>query len=211
VSEDDAMSNWVATQTGGTMFNKEAYDTLHALVFAPDYAGYRPNVIESPHGDGRLDPAKRFAHIALKYNPTPEMLVYFDLAFEMAHMIGSETGIDAAFLPDRAACAMRILDYPAGAGSEMHSDFDLFTLNLWRNPEGGVHVAGAPCREFVHVGEIGEIVGFGPAVLHEVPPQDRQQQALVFFALPAHSTMLPTGQTVGAWVAERTARSRVYK
>jgi hypothetical protein len=33
----------------------------------PLWPGYRPNIVEAPNGDGRLDAEKRYAHVAPKY------------------------------------------------------------------------------------------------------------------------------------------------
>lgn len=49
------------------IFNAHDYAALHAAVFRPDYPGYKPDVVEAPNGDGKLDVRKRYAHVATKY------------------------------------------------------------------------------------------------------------------------------------------------
>lgn len=120
----------------------------------------------------------------------------------------------------------------AGNGSAEHTDFDLFTLNLWRSTddhqhwdpwllfgEGGWAQGAAP----YHRGELGELIGLGPAVKHRVPARPYPQRAIVYFAMPAGAARLPCstcspgdkcvgfGLTVNEWLADRYARSRVYK
>jgi hypothetical protein len=77
----------------------------------------------------------------------------------------------------------------------------------------------------LHIGEIGELVGLGPATPHRVPARPYTQQSIVYFAMPSHAARLPMtsargGQTVentwrpatvGEWLKERLARSRVYE
>lgn len=122
----------------------------------------------------------------------------------------------------------------AGAGTAEHRDFDLFTLNLWRSTphdheryehatapdemDGWVPGIGPSAY---HIGEIGELVGLGPAVLHRVPARPYVQKALVYFAIPDHGARLPYtayakndpfhNMLVGEWLSERMARSRVTK
>ncbi len=136
----------------------------------------------------------------------------------------------------------------AGAGTAEHTDMNLFTLNLWRSTpqdheqsirgpasitdtKGSVHkgdvyawTRGAPTY---HIGEIGELVGLGPATPHRVPARPYVQKSIVYFAIPDHAARLSDprntftqehggiayvpGSTVGAWLAERTARRRIQK
>jgi hypothetical protein len=111
-----------------------------------------------------------------------------------------------------------------GSGSAEHTDFDLFTVNLWRStPEDHeqivIHDGGCygpepvwepGAREF-HIGELGELVGLGPATPHRVPARPYVQKSIVYFAMPDHDTWLPLEAcpTVGEWLKERMARSRV--
>jgi hypothetical protein len=209
------------------IFNARDYARLHALVFRSDYPGYKPGIVEAPHGDGRLDVHKRYAHVATKYLPgwegdltesALELWDYLHAAFDHAHAVARRLGVPEAFLPSLEACALRVLEYPAGVGGEQHTDFDLFTTLCYRDDPAGL-VREGPAVDHVrqldavdpglHLGEIGELVGLGPATLHHVRPLAAAQRSIVFFALPPHDVVLPSGQTVGAWVAERIARSRV--
>jgi hypothetical protein len=55
-----------------SLFTADDYARLHAIVFRPDYPGYRPEVVEAPNGDATArDTGKRYAHIATKYLRNP--------------------------------------------------------------------------------------------------------------------------------------------
>lgn len=200
------------------IFSQSDYDTLASLVFRPDYPGYRPNVVESPHGDGVLDAQKKFAHVATKYlanygpdaEGRPDMtwddyqcFIYLRRAYNRALVIAAGFGMSSVFWPRFDVGTLRVLDYPPGTGGALHTDFDLFTINLWRN----VPNIGLPPGE-VHVGELGELLGLGPATPHYVEPLPVRQLSLVYFATPSHDAVLPSGETVGEWINERMKRSR---
>lgn len=167
-----------------------------------------------------------------------------------------------------------------GAGTAEHTDFDLFTIVLWRShpvdlergraargrmmghslagfgggpndipscvhcgevaPEpdstcwdayekhdvkhaiGGGRAEAEAISPGLHIGEIGELVGLGPATPHRVPARPYAQKSIVYFAMPDHAAQLPgtgaggfppqyvgaNGPTVGEWLRERIARSR---
>lgn len=207
------------------MFNGHHYHTLHKCVFSPDYPGYRPEVVESPHGDGKRDSAKRYAHVALKYrHPLPAVQRLLDGFLMQAHRraleVAEELHVPAQFMPRLEYGALRVLEYPPGASSHEHTDFDLFTLNLYRNQPDKLVPGGTE----VHLGELGQVVGLGPATPHYVLPSGTVQHSIVYFAIPDHAapltywgdtvrgkspaelTTLPW--TVGEWLQERLARSR---
>lgn len=199
------------------IFNAGDYAQLWSLFYsAPPYAGYRPNVAEAPNGDGRVDAEKRFLHVALKYDPPAWAVRLLARAHFEACIIAEQYRVPDAFYPRVENGTLRVLEYPPGATSVEHTDFDLFTVNCWR--------AGGPVEwrtgtrgdwmrfeTDVHMGEIGELVGLGPATAHRVPPmQTGPQGSIVYFAMPAMDAVLPSGETVRAWLDERLARSRVY-
>jgi hypothetical protein len=71
----------------------------------------------------------------------------------------------------------------------------------------------------LHIGELGELVGLGPATPHKVVPRPYVQRSIVYFAMSDHEMRLPIGNTrredggrmtVGEWLKERMARSRKY-
>jgi len=206
-------------------FSSLDYADLHARVFRPDYAGYKPNVVESPHGDGKLDAEKRYAHVATKYLRTPEerhdLLPYLELAHYEALKAARAMALPHEFYPKVEFGALRILEYPAGATSNRHEDFDLFTLMLHRDqPEkfrmddacsSPALVALQGVNRQGHLGEIAEELWLGPATPHWVEASDVPQHSIVYFAIPDHAARLPSGITVGEWLAERLARSRVYR
>jgi len=202
------------------------YRMLHGIVFQSDYPGYRPSVRELPNGDGYVDDGKQYAHVAAKYlTPTycakwPLRARYLDGVLDEAHSLATRVAqalrVPARLMPSRQYSALRVLEYPAGAGSHEHTDFDLFTLMLYRDqpskflsdwhemPES-VRALNAQC----HLGEIAEMAGIGRATKHRVSPSDRPQHSIVYFAIPNHDAPVPGTQTIGQWLDERMTRSRV--
>ncbi len=217
------------------IFGAHDYKQLYTLFDYPGYAGYRPNVKEIPNGDGRADAEKRYLHVALKYNPPEWAVRYLARAHFEACRIAERLKVPDAYYPRVENGTLRVLEYPEGVGSDEHKDFDLFTVNCWRqhpddletiNPEfiGGMK-SGVPAY---HIGEIGELVGLGPAMPHRVTGRPYTQQAIVYFALPANGVRLPrlacgvngtrhghgcgcAGLTIAEWLQERLSRSRMYK
>lgn len=214
--------------------NELTYRVLHSLVFQPMYPGYRPTVRELPNGDGKVDVDKKYAHVAEKYikdfnDLEGRMMLdnFLDHAHVKALQVAKALNVPTEFMPKREFGALRILDYPPGAISNLHTDFDLFTIMVYRDqPECFVahdHSVIASdadldrelrvlnAREInkqLHLGEIGELIGLGKATPHEVIASPTTQHSVVYFAIPDHKAVLPTGQTVGEWLEERMARSR---
>lgn len=206
------------------MFNEKVYDKLHKIVFCGDYPGYTPQVVESPNGDGKLDSAKRYAHISQKNilpysesNPddagvlTHYLLHAHGQAVEMAKAMG----IDEKYYPDLRYGALRLVEYPPGAIANPHTDFDLFTLMIYRNlPEHFEYIGGEPesslrdLNHQLHYGEILDEIGFAKPSPHQVTASDKTQKSMVYFAIPDWDVTLPSGLTVGEWIAERIKRSR---
>ena len=188
------------------------------------YAGYKPEVLESPNGDGKVDAQKRYLHVALKYGPPQWAVSYLARAHFQACRIAEAIGVPEAYYPKVENGTLRVLDYPAGAGSAEHTDFDLFTVHCYRStPEDFVIVpqdegVNHNDRNFarcidpdIHFGDIGAAVGLGPATRHYVPAREYAQQAIVYFAMPANDARMPTGERAIDWIADRYDRSRVYK
>lgn len=210
------------------MFTKAHYEALHQLVFRPDYPGYKPTVQEIPNGDGNVDAAKRYAHVAPKYFATTAqraaLAPYLDLAHAAAIRAALAVGIPDAYMPDIRYGALRVLEYPPGAVSHEHEDFDLFTLMCYRDqPDRFVaHDDAAPGRELpglpltrlrrfnkqAHLGQIGATIGLGDATRHSVLASETAQHSIVYFAIPDWAAVLPGGATVKDWLNERMARSR---
>jgi len=208
------------------MFTDHDYARLADLVFKADYPGYKPQVVEIPNGDGKRDDAKRYAHVALKYltNRTDRQLLlpYLEVAHGVAQQAALAAGIPAAFMPDVRYGALRVLYYPPGAVSNAHQDFDLFTLMMYRDQpdrfmghitdtrygsDRAIRAIQAINRQ-AHLGQLGEVIGLGPATMHQVLPSDTEQHSVVYFAIPDHDAVLPAGLTVREWLNERMARSR---
>lgn len=208
------------------MFTEEDYEKLHALVFRSDYSGYKPTVVEIPNGDGKADAEKRYAHVATKYFKTDEqsrdLMPYLVRAHELACYAAGVAAVPQEFMPRIEFGALRVLDYPPGAGSNLHEDFDLFTLMCYRDQPDKfvskyrqVSVRLAQLRTInaqAHLGQLAYEIGVGPATPHLVLPSDTRQRSIVYFAIPDHDAYLPSGVKVRDWLNERMARSRtVFK
>lgn len=207
------------------IFNQHDYAALHAAVFRPDYPGYRPNVIEAPNGDGRLDVHKRYAHVATKYlaQDTDEdrralLKHYLDRAYAHALRVAFSLRVPRAFVPMIDACALRVLEYGPGVGSEIHTDVSMFTTMLYRDQPNRfrVHqddhidaVRAHAADPQMHFGRLGVQTGItARALAHWVEPADTSQRSIVFFALPNHAAVLPSGENVGAFVEREMAKMR---
>lgn len=190
---------------------------------------------KSCRGTGRVpnvDASKRYLHIADKYNPPAWARVYQDVAYAHAARVAEALKVPREFFPVPSAGALRILEYPVGAGSAEHCDFDLFTVLCWRETPEDLELtrnrfepghaekmrAATELNPGLHIGELGELVGLGPATPHRVPARPYVQRSIVYFALPDHAAILPgtwihddgsrKPQTVGEWLDERMKRSR---
>jgi hypothetical protein len=191
--------------------------TLLCGLFNPFYAGYKPNTLEAPNGDGKVDATKRYLHVALKYDPPAWARAYLARAHFEACRIAEAVNVPAAFYPKVENGTLRVLEYPVGSGSAEHTDFDLFTVHCYRSsPQDFVKLDAVDHRAAavdpdVHFGDIGEAIGLGRATRHMVPARDYAQRAIVYFAMPANGAIMPSGETAINWIADRYARSRVYK
>ncbi len=121
-----------------------------------------------------------------------------------------------------------------GAGTAEHTDANLFTIVLWRSHPADLEMRGDrphsnqvggayDLNPGLHIGEIGALVGLGPATPHRVPARPYVQKSIVYFAVPNHGARLPIiargrrdprievgGETVGAYLDEWKKRARVY-
>lgn len=163
------------------MLTASDYAILHKLVFADDYPGYKPEVVESPNGDGKLDSAKRYSHVAEKYLSIKkypnnglnlELILqhnenvgtlhsYLAKAHDLATQVAISIGVPPQFWPCRKESALRVLEYGPLAVSHEHTDFDLFTLSLYRNlPEYFVRLKpthNSLSKEWVSVADVFQI------------------------------------------------------
>lgn len=208
------------------LFDIEDYNKLCEL-FVPGYAGYKPEVLEAPNGDGNIDETKRYLHVAMKYNPPDWAIKFLAMAHFEACRVAEAIKIPDAYYPKIENGTLRVLQYPSGSGSAEHTDFDLFTIHCYRStPEDFVRVDAVDPRAEavdcdVHFGDIGEAVGLGRATRHYVPERNYPQQAIVYFAMPANgvsmpdsacdASFLPHGTTAIDWISDRYKRSRIYK
>ena len=185
------------------------FDHVFDYALSDRNPGFRPSVVELPNGDGRADTGKRYTHVAIKYGlrnaPFHIQDLFWGLCAEAAHTAHG-AGLPS---PDPLECCLRLLEYPAGAGSEAHLDFDLFTLNVWRTPAGGLLVPADHRAGRVHFGELSPLFGGPEATWHAVSPLPVPQRSIVFFAVCSALEEIPgTQTTVGDWLAERKGRSR---
>lgn len=240
------------------MFTAKDYHIISQIVFDTEipYPGYRPNVVESPNGDGYWDGEKRYAHIALKYLQSYKELnkqitdpvlqekaftslyaltEYLKLANDRAVAVAIELGVPKLFWPDIRYGAIRILEYPPGAVTHPHKDFNLFTLMCYRNVESNFKYINVKPPKYnlkedtelkvsnellveantlnhqIHFGEILELVlSCYKATPHEVVADEsgRTQYSIGYFTIPNHEVKLPDDQTVGQWLDVRLTRSR---
>lgn len=210
------------------MLNQHDYHQLYHLVFREGYPGYKPTVLEIPNGDGKVDAEKRYAHVAVKYmNGAFGNAIldhYLRLGHELATEVARRIGIPEAFMPDFERSAMRVLEYPPGADSNQHKDFDLFTLMLYRDqPEKFVtpHTITGPDAKLeelqslapqAHFGKLAEEIDFALATPHYVLPSESPQHSIAYFAIPKWEAVLPSGLTVMDWLnIERGKRRTEFK
>lgn len=215
------------------MFSPLHYEVLHSLVFRPDYPHKPPP--ELPNGDGKVDD-KEYRHIALKYLPgfggseeRNTLLEALFMAHAQAERVADAFNVPKNMRPDMRYGALRVLSYKPGQFSHPHRDFNLFTLQLYRDKPtnfiADLSAIPAEVRELnaqCIIGELGECIGLGPATLHEVPPLKKApQKSIVYFAIPDWDAQVtthaaahggapdaPVEVSVKAWLNERMARSR---
>jgi hypothetical protein len=196
------------------------FDSLFEFAFSDDNPGYKKDVVESPNGDSYWDHKKKYAHIAPKYfnNKTPDFVktIYENIKRESEYVCDF-LNIDKKYYPGNDS-TLRLLKYENGAVTAPHTDFDLFTLSIYRNINDTFkYISGEDdsllkiAREKykgIHFGELmAEILGV-EATKHEVISSEQKQLSIVFFAMPYENAMLPKGISVGDWVNERKKRSR---
>ena len=186
---------------------------LREIMFAEDWPGYKPEVREIPDGQGEVDQHKRYSHISLhdldKYDGEHKAFLtrLYNQAYKHAvQYYEQRMGLGDQAIPAIEECCLRLSEYPPGVGGEAHTDFDLFTMNLWRS-----HRDLLIPRRPVHYGELLELLTYDEvAHRHRIEPHETDTQvAVLFFVLPARDTKLPGGRTMGEWLDERLARSRV--
>lgn len=190
--------------------NAVEFEQAYQQMFSPTFSGFTPAIAEAPNGDGKVDAQKRYAHLnrrTLPSAPFAALADLFDSCMALALEHARTMNIPRELMPSAEDSTLRLLEYPPGATSAEHTDFDLFTINLYRSHEDLI-VPKMP----IHFGELAEIVSGGwlKAVSHHVKAHPTQtQRSAVFFAMPPLAATLPTGITVREWVTERKARSRV--
>ena len=210
-------------------YDESAYDEIYRHVFHKGYPGYIPSVIESPNGDHIWDLDKRYAHIAKKYlddftSDNISQLAFLDSVLNDAKLISNKI-CQHLNIPKKYwggdDCTMRILDYPPGATTAPHTDFDMFTITLYRNtPDAFKYLDGEDdplLKEArthscgIHLGELMTEITGAKATKHEVIATNNMQKSIVFFVVPDHKVILPSGISVGDWMKERKERSRKEK
>ena len=197
------------------LFTHEDHSKL-ATLFNANYAGYRPETLEAPNGDGNVDVTKRYLHVALKYAPPEWAIAYLAHAHFAACQVAEALKVPDAYYPKVENGTLRVLEYPAGSGSAAHTDFDLFTVHCYRDTDDFERLDAVDPRAekvdpHVHLGDIAQEIGLGTATRHQVNARDYPQRAIVYFAMPANNAVMPNGQGALEWIADRYKRSRVAK
>ena len=220
------------SQTHGVqMISFSDYVDVSTFAFSDKNPGYNSQVIESPNGDGVWDKRKKYAHLAPKYFDVTRLKDKFSLDYIKMRLIYRKAVNEAAevckfldlppeFYPGPDS-TMRVLWYPKGATTAPHTDFDLFTICMYRNQlDSFIYLDDEtePSLELaksffpgIHFGELMTEVNGMKATKHEVIGTEESQQSIVFFVVPPHQSVLPSGQTVGDWIMERKYRSRKPK
>ncbi len=210
---------------------KSDYEKVHAFAFSEHNPGYTPEVIESPNGDTNWDTTKKYAHIAPKYfkqMKAPSISKFlgtgpdsinsiYEGARKKAISICQALDIPKEFWGGDDS-TLRILDYPPGATTAPHTDFNLFTVCLYRDDTASFkYLSGSTnpllnrardISEGIHFGEIMTEINGCEATKHEVVATKNRQCSIVFFVVPNHESILPSGISVGDWLEERKNRSR---
>jgi hypothetical protein len=182
------------------------FGKLAAMLFDKDWPGLGKRQ-EGRHGD------TRYSHAALKYmnqarrgGQDPQVLQLIHAAWQKAFLRACELAVEMGLpLPDGDDSTLRILEYAPGASFDEHTDFCLFTVNLFRNyPNGGI-----PDTE-VHIGQLGAMYGYDPTP-HSVHPREwGYQYSAVFFAMPRLDLVLPNGRTVRQQVEMQKTSAEGY-
>jgi len=188
--------------------------------------------------------AKRYLHVSEKYLAQCPGLdwprEYLARAHWEACRVATALGVPAAYRPHESDGTLRVIDYPPGAGTVEHTDSNLFTIVLWRShpadleithstdstPNTLRHAEAHRLSPGLHIGELGALVGLGPATPHRVPARPYRQRSIVYFAVPDHAARLvgehkpwcefdcecgavERATTVGEYLADWKSRSRV--
>src|SRR5690606_20701972 len=121
------------------MLTRKDFNKLARFALTSANPGYKPNVIESPDGDGVWDTQKRYGHVAPKYfrrtgigERELEAQRIYNFAMRRAMRVCQDMNLPPEFYPGPDS-TLRVLEYPPGATTAPHCDFDLFTLCLYRN------------------------------------------------------------------------------
>lgn len=193
------------------VFTEYEYEVLRAMTFRPDYKGFRPDVYEAPNRDGKLDVGKLYSHISPVYeHPNVQAKQYLDEACRrvnaLACGLADALGVPQEFWPDVNMSAIRVLYYPENTPGVEHTDVDLFTISLFRDPAEAFYTES---NSFFQWGELGTILGFGPATKHGVHPTPGPQRSIVYAANAPDEAFLPNGQTAGDWLRESIKAQRI--
>lgn len=204
---------------------KQEFESISEFAFSKLNPGYKPNVIEAPNGDGRWDTEKKYAHVAPKYfkdikEDISSIVNLYDKAVTISNGICEKLNIPEKYWAGSDS-TLRVLHYPPGATTTSHTDFDLFTISMYRNsPELFKYLSGEDdpllkkaraISPGLHFGELMSEINESKATEHEVMGSTDWQYSAVFFVVPHYNSILPSGISVGEWIDERKNRSRVTR
>jgi hypothetical protein len=161
---------------------------------------------------------------------------YLEKAHQLSLEVAIKIGVPKPFWPVKKYGVLRVLEYNDKATTAPHKDFDLFTLMFYRNlPEYFKYIdqlnnntkyedfekmkiskkllrSAQELNAQVHFGEILEEIDSKAflATPHEVVSSGGPwQYSVVYFAVPdEQNAVLPSGLSVGEWMAKRKGASR---
>lgn len=189
-------------------------------LLSTDYPGYNPPGTERADMYALGDYS--YAHVATKYlsqdcealsdGQRNAMLNMLKDLVNTARRYSVGYEIPREFWPTMEDSTLRLLEYRPGAVIEEHTDFNLFTVNLYRTSRAPYRHGDDRAEahiDNVHIGEIWEqIDAERTATPHWTDVHPHTQYSVVFFAMPSLKAMLPSGVTVGEWLKDRKAQSR---
>lgn len=188
------------------MFSAYDYAEISEVAFQYTYPGYMSNIPtrHSSRTPVQYDAKTRYAHLSLRYlEEYPSLHKYIKTANNRAIEVASKLKIPKAYFPVEKYGVIRILEYPAGAVSPPHTDFDLFTLMCYRNNTASLKYLDKSEPDIMYGELLAVILPEYKATKHQVLPDSETQQSIVYFTMPDHNAVLPNRMSVRNWCSKR--------